>query len=90
MHASHLDSLMPALQIRHLPDDLYELLSMRAQRAHRSLAQQTVVELRQALGPAGQARRQDVLQRLADEQQRSQPAKRTPTPQALVRADRNR
>jgi antitoxin FitA len=81
---------MPALQIRHLPDDLYELLSMRAERAHRSLAQQTVVELRQALGPAGQARRQAVLQRLADEQQLIRPHKLTPTPQALVRADRNR
>lgn len=81
---------MPALQIRNLPDDLYELLSMRAVRAHRSLAQQTVVELRQALGPAGQARRQAVLQRLADEQRQVPTPKLHPTPQALVRADRDR
>jgi plasmid stability protein len=37
---------MPSLQIRDLPDDLYQALSFRARQQHRSLAQQAVVELR--------------------------------------------
>ena len=37
---------MPSLQIRDLPDDVYQSLAFRAEREHRSLAQQAVVELR--------------------------------------------
>ena len=37
---------MPSLQIRDVPDDVYEALALRARCENRSLAQQTVAELR--------------------------------------------
>jgi DNA-binding transcriptional LysR family regulator len=36
---------MPSLQIRNVPDDVYQALAFRAERAQRSLAQQALVEL---------------------------------------------
>ncbi len=33
---------MPSLQIRKLPDEIYEALSLRARRERRSLAQQAI------------------------------------------------
>lgn len=40
---------MPALQVRDLPQSLYDELSLRAKREHRSMAQQTVVAIEQHL-----------------------------------------
>jgi plasmid stability protein len=37
---------MPSLQIRDLPDDVYQALAFCAQQEHRSLALQAVAELR--------------------------------------------
>lgn len=45
---------MPALQVRELPEDLYEQLKESARRERRSLAQQTTVLLRRGLA-AGEA-----------------------------------
>jgi plasmid stability protein len=42
---------MATLQIRELPEPLYDLLSFKAQRNHRSLTQQAIAELEQALQP---------------------------------------
>jgi plasmid stability protein len=39
---------MPSLQIRDLPDDVYQAFAFHAQQEHRSLAQQAVAELRRA------------------------------------------
>ena len=44
---------MASLQIRDMPDDLYESLKIKAEKDHRSLAQQAVVLLREALKQAG-------------------------------------
>lgn len=44
---------MRTLQIRELPQPLYDLLSFKAQQHHRSLTQQTIAELEQALQPNG-------------------------------------
>ena len=78
------------LQIRNLPDDVYHALLLRAQKEHRSLAQQAVVELsrmptllrrRSRLQTLGQIRRsieKDGYRRL-DRQ-----------PEALIREDRER
>ena len=41
----HYDVPMPSLQIRDVPEELYEALSLRARAEHRSLAQQAIVEL---------------------------------------------
>lgn len=40
---------MPALQIRDLPQDLYDELKRRAEREHRSMAQQATVAIEQHL-----------------------------------------
>lgn len=49
MHARG-DSQMPTLQVRDLPDDVYIKLSMVASEENRSLAQQTIVLLKESLG----------------------------------------
>ena len=41
---------MPLLQVRDIPEDLYEKLSQVAAADHRSIAQETIVLLRKALG----------------------------------------
>jgi plasmid stability protein len=40
---------MPTLQVRDLPQDVYHRLQQKAIQAHRSIAQETVVLLREAL-----------------------------------------
>lgn len=82
--------VMPSLQIRNLPDDLYETLSFRAEQAHRSLAQQALIELRRATGSALVRQREQILegirQDIADHGTRapSAPAEK------LIREDRER
>lgn len=51
---------MASLQIRDMPEDLYESLRLRAEKDHRSLAQQAIVLLSDALKAAGR----DSLRRL--------------------------
>ena len=41
---------MPILQVRDLPEDIYVKLSMIAEEENRSIAQQTIVLLRESLG----------------------------------------
>lgn len=80
---------MPSLQIRELPDDIYQLLSLRAQQEHRSLAQQALVDLRQALDADRVSRRRRVIEKIRmdlDDQDTSHLA----DPEALIRADRER
>jgi len=40
---------MPTLQVRELPEDVYNQLSYLAEKEHRSLAQQTVVLLKEGI-----------------------------------------
>jgi len=80
---------MPTLQIRNLPDDIYQALAVRAERAQRSLAQQALVELRAATAMQTQSRRRDVLEAI----KRSMQGDRemiTPAPEELIRDDRER
>jgi antitoxin FitA len=56
---------MASLQIRHLPDDVYFALAFRAAQAHRSLAQQTVIELRRSTDTTSGQRRRAVLQKIS-------------------------
>lgn len=79
---------MPSLQIRDMPDDVYQALAFRAERARRSLAQQAIVELREAMGIAGG--RQRVLDRVRGRIADRGPRDLRPEPEALVRADRER
>ena len=80
---------MPSLQIRDLPDDVYASLSFRAEREHRSMAQQAVVELRRIPELTARERRFGVLQSIrASLQETERPL--TPAPEDLVREDRER
>jgi len=81
---------MPLLQVRNFPQDLYDRLGGVAHREHRTIAQQTVVLLRDALAQpeSERDRRARVLQRLANARERG-PAD-LPDPVALIREDRDR
>jgi len=79
---------VPTLQIRELPDDVYEAVVAAARSEQRSLSQQAVVELRRALGLAGEDRRLAMLNRLRES------GRRLPEsaigPEDLLRQDRDR
>lgn len=85
---------MASLQIRELPDGLYQALALRAEREHRNLKQQALTELRDALGGDPTARRQQMLVLLRAELAAAAPHAASPTtpaaPEALIRADRGR
>ena len=40
---------MPTLQIRNVPNELYELLKQKSREEHRSITQQAIIELRHSL-----------------------------------------
>ena len=80
---------MPTLQVRDLPEDIYVKLSMVAAEENRSIAQQTIVLLRESLGlhKNGKLRRQALLAQL--------PARKYPDTSEvdavqLIREDRSR
>lgn len=79
---------MPTIQIRDMPEDVYECIAAAARVEHRSLSQQVVVELRRALGLAeAPDRRSAVLESLAHSGRRL-PADAV-RPEALLREDRD-
>ena len=57
---------MASLQIRDMPDDLYESLKLKAEKDHRSLGQQAVILLREALMNGGRdsSRRAEALKKI--------------------------
>jgi len=81
---------MALLQVRNFPDDIYEELTLHAKIEHRSIAQQTVVMLRSALGEQEnpKRKRQELLQRLLEEE--SVISGEYPSPADLIREDRDR
>ena len=81
---------MSSLQIRNLPDDLYQTLSFRAERAHRSLAQQALIELLRATGSETAGKREGILESIG--QDIAARGTRTPhaPPERLLREDRDR
>ena len=83
-HSSH--RLMPSLQIRELPADVYEGLAFRAERNGRSLAQQAIVELRRAQEAGRQDRRREVLEHVKGRAGR----RGLTAPEEYVREDRQR
>ncbi len=80
---------MPSLQIRDLPDDLYQSLSFRARQEHRSLAQQAVAELRRSPALTTAERRRSVIANIRATLEKPE-VPLTPSPEALVREDRER
>lgn len=80
---------MAILQIRDLPDDIYEKLKAEAAREHRSLAQQAVAMLERALAPlpSPKARRQELVKEILA---RDVPVTPGLDPVKAVREDRDR
>jgi antitoxin FitA len=79
---------MPSLQIRDIPDDLYEALASRAKRERRSLAQQAVAELSRIEEVEARGRRQAVIDQLRRSHHNSK--RRFSDPVRLVRKERER
>ncbi|HYK00853.1 MAG TPA: hypothetical protein VE974_03800 [Thermoanaerobaculia bacterium] len=79
---------MPSLQIREIPEDVYDALAERANRQRRSLAQQAIADL--ARIPELEARR--TRQAVIEELRASAPIlpKKALDPVTIVREDRTR
>jgi hypothetical protein len=81
---------MPLLQVRDIPQELYDELSRVAEAEHRSIAQETIVLLKKALDfrQERQARRKLVLREIGELGLGD--ASRFPDPAILIREDRDR
>jgi hypothetical protein len=81
---------MPSLQVRDVPEELYETLARVAQVEKRSIAQQTIVLLKNALNLTDErmARRKSVLREIDNLNPRD--TNSFPDPAELVREDRDR
>ena len=83
---------MTTLQIRQMPQPLYEQLAQRATQFHRSLTQQAIADLSQALGSDAKARRLATLHKIRSAHA-AQLLANTTDPQMLatwLREDRDR
>ena len=82
---------MPSLQVRNLPEDIYNLLQKRAREKHRSLAQEAVVTLAKGLQTSSSNR--DRRKKLIEEIVAHPVVDHNtvlPDPVELLREDRNR
>ena len=81
---------MATLQIRNLPDDLYQALVRKAEEERRSVSQQAIVELSRNLQLAIDAKAK--RKRILAEIRKSHPGlgRRLPDPVKLIREDRDR
>ncbi|MBN2414655.1 hypothetical protein JXO52_02385 [bacterium] len=82
---------MPILQVRELPQVLYNKLARQAKKEHRSLAQQAIAELSRALDVTapGRDRRQAVIEEL-HRWQADLDTGQLKDPAAMIREDRER
>jgi len=78
---------MATLQIRDLPDPLHQILQLRARR---SLSQQALSDLQQACGGDPRERRRQALMELAVLAQVEGIQPSDPSPEDLIRQDRER
>lgn len=80
-----------SLEIRDLPDRIYERLALRADREGRSLSQQAVVELQRGLSKEGGGeRRRKTLDRIRQDLDAGEGRNLSPTPEEIVRENRGR
>jgi plasmid stability protein len=79
---------MPTLQVRDLPQELYNQLSFLAERDHRSLAQETIVLLKESIENRldNRERRREILESFDG---LGVDAKNLPSPEEMVREDRD-
>lgn len=80
---------MPTLQVRDLPVEIYTQLNYLADKEHRSLAQQTIVLLKEGMDSklGNKERRKKLLEKIS---QLNIDGKDFPDPVDLVREDRDR
>lgn len=81
---------MASLQIRDLPGPLRENLELRARRNRRSLSQQALSDLQQACGGDPRERRRQALMELAALAEAAGHQRFDPSPEDLIREDRDR
>jgi hypothetical protein len=81
---------MPLLQVRDIPQDLYEKLAQVAESENRSIAQETIVLLRKALNLTEEriSRRKKVLDLIR--KNKTEGTNDFPDPVTLLREDRER
>jgi plasmid stability protein len=86
----HRSRKMPLLQVRDIPDDLYESLARAAKMENRSIAQETIVLLRSALAlkEERKSRRKRILEEIHNIHIEN--PDNLPDPADLVREDRSR
>ena len=80
---------MPSLQIRDLPEDIYESLSFRAASEHRSLRQQALADLAQAVKSRQTDTRKELLASIRQDISNKAQAEEL-LPEGLIREDRSR
>jgi hypothetical protein len=90
MKAVWSEVVVPSLQIRELPEALYRMLSLKARRERRSLAQQAVIELERLSEMETGARRQQILQTLREQIEAGGEVPVSRPPADVVREDRER
>ncbi len=80
---------MPTLQVRDLPEDVYVQMKYLAEKEHRSLAQETIVLLKEGISAklGNKERRRKLLEKMSD---LNIDGKRYPDPVVLIREDRER
>jgi hypothetical protein len=83
--------IMPLLQIRDCPEDIYNRLSIVARKEHRTIAQQTLVFLEKSLGQeqSNIERRRALIEKIQATDDVSEEA-RAVDPVKWIREDRNR
>lgn len=81
---------MPSLQIRELPEALYRILSAKARRERRSLAQQAVVELERMADVDARDRRLRALAELREHITGDGELRVSRSPVEVLREDRER
>lgn len=81
---------MPSLQIRDLPEHLYEILAEKARRNRRSLAQQATIELEGMVEAEARTRRLDTVSTLRARLEANGTHETKLDPAEVVREDRDR
>lgn len=81
---------MPLLQVRDIPEDLYENLAKVAKMENRSIAQETIVLLRAALNLKEEriSKRKKILEEINEISIKN--SDKVPDPSLLIREDRDR
>jgi hypothetical protein len=81
---------MPLLQVRDMPEDLYEKLSQVAEQDNRSITQETIVLLKKALNykESRVSRRKRILSEIRNNKLKD--SNTLPDPAILIREDRER